>query len=504
MFIIEKAFPLRMIMEESKSTDKTTKKPKRSWKKPKDKPFRALSAYNLFFQYQRERIVSGMDEDGSPEEISENIEKILKCKRGPKKRKDRISHNRISFVDLAKSIAEKWKLIDPKTKEIFDRYASKEKVRYQNELVSWKMRKESELTSSSNSNHSNVELDTTISSTLSKRTSHSSVNKISLQQLGQNNHEIVGDVSSATDTQKLSQIRQYNMIQRQQSILKEQMGFKQRYNFISNFGKSCDVNHEDWPSLFPHSSRSLGEQIVGFTSTAINSKQTRELSKGIHSSFSHEYEVASNKMSQLSKQKHLDEITKKLSQLKQEQRQLQRQISSRPIIKVSAWDSTLNLKSSSMHQFPLKDSQVGYSNDFSKSIGYEGSNDDDNQSFCIDSLRSNLDSGIEQSGGDFHQNSATFIDNTGFVSLPTALSYSADDNARNRIKSNRLKSTFGIGDNNIGRGNASALNITECDGHSSCPISFNTNIGERPAYGRKLTDERSVDGDISPLIFDNF
>jgi len=54
---------------------KVTKR--RGWKKPKDKPKRPLSAYNIFFKHTRSRIVEGLSEEGSIGETIQSIEDIV-------------------------------------------------------------------------------------------------------------------------------------------------------------------------------------------------------------------------------------------------------------------------------------------------------------------------------------------------------------------------------------------------------------------------------------------
>merc|ERR1712134_154712 len=99
----------------------------------------------MFFQNQRERIVARKTGDPTPEEIQQSVIKMLTSKtRGPKRRQDRISHGQISFGDLARTIAAKWKAIDPKLKAIYNHYAAQEKVRYKKEVVIWKEKKERE------------------------------------------------------------------------------------------------------------------------------------------------------------------------------------------------------------------------------------------------------------------------------------------------------------------------------------------------------------------------
>lgn len=105
------------------STAKSTKPvvhKKKTWKKPADKPKRPLSAYNLFFQHERNRIVGE-----SPAGADGN------------KRKHRKSHGKIGFESLAKTIANKWKTLDKASKRPFEQQAKREKAIYAQKLQAW-------------------------------------------------------------------------------------------------------------------------------------------------------------------------------------------------------------------------------------------------------------------------------------------------------------------------------------------------------------------------------
>ena len=102
------------------------KKPRRTrkkWKKPKDKPNRPLSAYNLFFQKERARMLG---DDASKPEIGKDNKRI-----------HRKTHGKIGFAEMAKIIGSKWKNLPEEEKSEFQEVAAKEKERYAKELSEW-------------------------------------------------------------------------------------------------------------------------------------------------------------------------------------------------------------------------------------------------------------------------------------------------------------------------------------------------------------------------------
>jgi HMG-box domain len=96
-------------------------KPK-NWKKPKDMPRRPLSAYNLFFKSERQKIVSSIS-SGTPQEG---------------KSKKALG---IGFAGLARVIASKWKVLESEEKSAFEEQARLEKLRYRNQISVWKSTK---------------------------------------------------------------------------------------------------------------------------------------------------------------------------------------------------------------------------------------------------------------------------------------------------------------------------------------------------------------------------
>ena len=113
---------------------------KRTWKKPLDKPKRPLSAYNLFFKEERERILASISDDKATVDFNDGLTEEMR------RRRHRKTHGKIGFADLARSIADHWKNIDANSRSTFESKADIEKTRYKKELEAWmKNRKEGDV-----------------------------------------------------------------------------------------------------------------------------------------------------------------------------------------------------------------------------------------------------------------------------------------------------------------------------------------------------------------------
>ena len=137
-------------MEEKVTPKKKRRSPAVPWKKPKDMPRRPLSAYNLFFKAEREKLigeresnaVSAGPELGEEGKATEQDSSVLSSsvhvvspetkKKGQKKG--------IGFANLAKTIASKWKTLDPKSKEPFEKQAAIDKQRYDEAVAKWRVK----------------------------------------------------------------------------------------------------------------------------------------------------------------------------------------------------------------------------------------------------------------------------------------------------------------------------------------------------------------------------
>ncbi|KAL7562645.1 hypothetical protein ACA910_015386 [Epithemia clementina (nom. ined.)] len=88
-----------------------------------ERPKRPLSAYNLFFQSERQRILATCP---------------VRLQGAPSRR----GHGKMGFAEMAQTVAAKWKVIDADTKAGFDALAKQEKIRYRQRVAEWKQRQE--------------------------------------------------------------------------------------------------------------------------------------------------------------------------------------------------------------------------------------------------------------------------------------------------------------------------------------------------------------------------
>lgn len=91
-------------------------------RKPKDRPKRPLSAYNIFFKDERGRILSEIP----GEHQNEHGNKQGKKKKSP--------HGKIGFESLAKTIGQRWQCLDPTRVAYYKSKATEDMVRYKEEM----------------------------------------------------------------------------------------------------------------------------------------------------------------------------------------------------------------------------------------------------------------------------------------------------------------------------------------------------------------------------------
>lgn len=107
---------------------KKRRSPSKVWKKPKDMPKRPLSAYNLFFRDERNRMMIS---------AGPGVEGSVAVSPGGKRKHIRVSG--LGFATLAKEIAGKWKQLSPEEKKPYEKIAAEDKRKYDIAVAKWRV-----------------------------------------------------------------------------------------------------------------------------------------------------------------------------------------------------------------------------------------------------------------------------------------------------------------------------------------------------------------------------
>ena len=109
-------------------------------KKPKNKPKRPLSAYNIFFRDERANILAGIpdkDDDDDDDHDDDHADEADEPKKKSGKKRKRPPHGKIGFESLAKIVGQRWKELKPDELAKYKKLADVDMVRYRAEMESY-------------------------------------------------------------------------------------------------------------------------------------------------------------------------------------------------------------------------------------------------------------------------------------------------------------------------------------------------------------------------------
>jgi hypothetical protein len=104
-------------------------------RKPKDRPKRPLSAYNIFFKEERKKILSEIPDEDAAEGADEEDSAAGDKAAGPAGTKRKKSpHGKIGFESLAKTIGSRWKSLEGEQAAYYKFKAAEDMGRYKKEM----------------------------------------------------------------------------------------------------------------------------------------------------------------------------------------------------------------------------------------------------------------------------------------------------------------------------------------------------------------------------------
>lgn len=123
---------------------------KKTRKKSKDQPKRPLSAYNIFFKEERQRILNGLPEPSSQAVVDDEAiaadggndddEVAAQLSLPERKPSKKNPHGKIGFENLAKTIGHRWQELGPKQVEYYKEKSEADKKRYRLEMDAYAMK----------------------------------------------------------------------------------------------------------------------------------------------------------------------------------------------------------------------------------------------------------------------------------------------------------------------------------------------------------------------------
>ena len=109
----------------SNATSPLSQKKRPKWRKPAGKPHHPRTGYNLFFQFERNRILNQTDHlPITWISISDfHVNAVPPLKGPPLSLSRSKAPTKFGFAEMAKNVAAKWKTLNPDLKDMFERKA---------------------------------------------------------------------------------------------------------------------------------------------------------------------------------------------------------------------------------------------------------------------------------------------------------------------------------------------------------------------------------------------